>query len=451
LHIGGARTALFNWLLAKHHGGKFLLRIEDTDQKRSTNEAVEAIYNGLKWLGIDWDGEVFSQFERRHRHINVANQLVEKGLAYRCFCTPEELAQMRDKALKQGSTRLYDGTWRDKDPSKAPLKIEPSIRLRVQLEGNSTIEDAIQGPVTVDNCNIDDMVLLRSDGTPTYMLAVVVDDHEMDITHVVRGDDHLTNTFRQIQIYKAMNWKLPVFAHMPLLHGVDGKKLSKRHGALGINAYKEMGFLPEAINNYLLRLGWSHGNHEIISKEQAIKWFRIKKVGKSPSRFDMDKLNNLSNHYIRYCDNDRLINLMIPEINNLLGDRISPETKIRLKKGIDELKHRVNNIKELVDNSIIYCIKRPILIEENEIKKLDKINLNTLGDLYEELKNLETWGRDELSQLMREIAEKTGKSLGKIAQPLRSALCGDLPAPGISEVMRVLGKKETLSRLKDAL
>ncbi|MDP6258075.1 MAG: glutamate--tRNA ligase, partial [Rhodospirillales bacterium] len=281
LHIGGARTALFNWLYAKYHDGEFLLRIEDTDRKRSTDEAVEAIYGGMKWLGLGWDGDAYSQFSHRDRHTEIARQLLAEGKAYHCYCSPEELAEMRETSRAAGSTRLYDGTWRDRDPSEAPAGVDPVIRLKALEEGETIISDAIQGDVTVNNNQIDDMILLRADGTPTYMLAVVVDDHDMGITHVIRGDDHLSNTFRQIQIYNALDWELPIFAHIPLLHGSDGAKLSKRHGALGVEAYRDMGFLPEAINNYLLRLGWSHGDEEIISQEQAIEWFDLDAVGKS--------------------------------------------------------------------------------------------------------------------------------------------------------------------------
>ena len=336
LHIGGARTALFNWLIAKNLNGKFLLRIEDTDRQRSTQEAVEAIIEGLKWLGIEWNGEPYSQFERRERHAEVANKLLSKGLAYRCYCSPEELDHMRKTARKNGSSRLYNGLWRDKTGSAPQNKIEPVIRLKVPLEGATTIKDAIQGSVTVSNNTIDDMILVRADGTPTYMLAVVVDDHDMNISHVVRGDDHLTNTFRQIQIYNAMDWKLPVFAHMPLLHGQDGNKLSKRHGALGVGSYRDMGFLPEAINNYLLRLGWSHGNDEIITLEDAIKWFNISDVGKSASRFDMDKLNSINSHYMKECDNNRLTKLIMPEISNVKEVNFKKPSSIKFKKKISD-------------------------------------------------------------------------------------------------------------------
>ncbi len=451
LHIGGARTALFNWLIAKNQGGKFLLRIEDTDRKRSTSEAVDAIFTGLNWLGINWDDEAYSQFERQKNHTIIANELLAKGKAYHCYCSPEELVDMREKARAQGSSRLYNGFWRDKDPLSAPSNIAPVVRLKVPLKGDTSFRDAIQGSVTVSNRTLDDMILIRADGTPTYMLAVVVDDHDMNISHVVRGDDHLTNTFRQIQIYKAMDWDLPIFAHMPLLHGADGGKLSKRHGALGVDAYREMGFLPEAVNNYLLRLGWSHGNDEIISQEDAIKWFDITNVGKSPARFDLDKLNNLNGHYIKKCDNKRLISLIQPEISKLLKTELSREVENRLKNGIENLKFRINNIRELIDNALIYCVNRPIKIEGKSNKILDKNGLNIIKKVRDKLVDLEPWTDENLTKEIHLLAEQSETGLGKIAQPLRSVLCGTMPAPGIFEVMKVLGKEETLGRIDDVL
>jgi glutamyl-tRNA synthetase len=451
LHIGGARTALFNWLFAKHHGGKFLLRIEDTDRKRSTDGAVKAILAGMKWLGLNWDGEAYSQYERRERHTQVAMQMLADGQAYRCYCTAEELLIMRNKARADGKTRLYDGVWRDRDPSESPAGIEPVIRMRAPLDGQTTIQDSIQGRVTVSNATLDDMILLRADGTPTYMLAVVVDDHDMEISHVVRGDDHLTNTFRQIQIYNAMNWELPVFAHMPLLHGADGAKLSKRHGALGVEAYREMGFLPEAVNNYLLRLGWAHGDNEIINQKQAIEWFDLSGVGKSSSRFDMDKLNNLNSHYINQCDNAHLVELVLPKVSQLIDGGIAPEAKTRLINGMSGLKERVKNIIELADNAQIYCITRPVIIEGKAAAALDDLGLKMIEAAIQELSILELWSNKKLNQIIHKIAEKNDIGLGKIAQPLRSALSGSLPSPGIFEVMEVLGKEETLERLKDVV
>ena len=451
LHIGGARTALFNWLTAKNQNGKFLLRIEDTDRKRSTDEALESIYSGLRWLGINWDNEPYSQFEQQERHITIVKQLLAQGKAYHCYCTPEELGEMRKKARAKGLTRLYNGLWRDKDPASAPKNVEPVIRLKIPLEGNTSFTDSIQGPVTVANQALDDMILLRADGTPTYMLAVVVDDFDMNITHVIRGDDHLTNTFRQIQIYKAMDWCIPIFAHMPLLHGSDGAKLSKRHGALGLNAYREMGILPESLNNYLLRLGWSHGNDEIISRDDAIKWFDIKNVGKSASRFDMEKLINLNSHYIKICDNERLLELVVPKISALLETELSTESRVRLMDGIDNLKYKVNNITEIVDNMIVYCIQRPINIGDLGNKTLNENDLENLKKVRDKLFDLEQWDTENLTKTIQGIANNNGTNLAKIAPPIRISLCGTMKAAGIFEVMRVLGKEETLGRFDDAL
>ncbi|MBT4938559.1 MAG: glutamate--tRNA ligase [Rhodospirillaceae bacterium] len=449
LHIGGARTALFNWLYAKHHGGEFLLRIEDTDRKRSTDEAVAAIYGGMKWLGLDWDGDAYSQFERRDRHAEIARQLLADGKAYHCYCSPDELTEMRESARAAGSTRLYDGTWRDRDPADAPAGIDPVVRLKAPLDGVTSISDAIQGEVTVNNDQMDDMILLRADGTPTYMLAVVVDDHDMGITHVVRGDDHLTNTFRQIQIYHALDWEIPIFAHMPLLHGSDGAKLSKRHGALGVEAYRDMGFLPEALNNYLLRLGWSHGDDEIISQEQAIEWFDLAAVGKGAARFDLDKLSSLNSHYINQADNERLVELILPEVSKLLDGNLSEEAESRLEQGMESLKDRAKNILELAENAVFYAAKRPIKITPKAAKNLDQNGLDMLAKIRTELAKIEIWEQDSIDQIARDVAEKEEVGLGKIAQPLRSALSGSHASPGIFEVMEVLGKEEALARLDD--
>ncbi|MBT3917137.1 MAG: glutamate--tRNA ligase [Rhodospirillaceae bacterium] len=449
LHIGGARTALFNWLYAKHHGGEFLLRIEDTDRKRSTDEAVAAIYGGMKWLGLDWDGDAYSQFERRDHHAEIARQLLADGKAYHCYCSPDELTEMRESARAAGSTRLYDGTWRDRDPADAPAGIDPVVRLKATLDGLTSISDAIQGEVTVNNDQMDDMILLRADGTPTYMLAVVVDDHDMGITHVVRGDDHLTNTFRQIQIYHALDWEIPIFAHMPLLHGSDGAKLSKRHGALGVEAYRDMGFLPEALNNYLLRLGWSHGDDEIISQEQAIEWFDLAAVGKGAARFDLDKLSSLNSHYINQADNERLVELILPEVSKLLDGNLSEEAESRLEQGMESLKDRAKNILELAENAVFYAAKRPIKITPKAAKNLDQNGLDMLAKIRTELAKIEIWEQDSIDQIARDVAEKEEVGLGKIAQPLRSALSGSHASPGIFEVMEVLGKEEALARLDD--
>ncbi len=349
LHIGGARTALFNWLFARHHGGTFLLRIEDTDRARSTEAAVEAILDGLKWLELDWDGDAVSQFERRGRHAEVAHQMMEAGHAYRCYASPEELEAMRAEQKAAGQPMRYDGRWRDRDPAEAPAGVSPVIRLKAPQEGETVLADHVQGEVRVQNAQLDDMVLLRADGTPTYMLSVVVDDHDMNVTHVIRGDDHLTNTFRQIQIYRAMGWDLPEFAHIPLIHGADGAKLSKRHGALGVDAYRDMGYLPEAVRNYLLRLGWGHGDDEIISTEQAIEWFDLGGIGRSPSRFDFAKLDNLNAHYMRLADDARLVGLIVPLIEAKSGAPVNSEARDLLTRAMPGLKQRAKTLVELAE------------------------------------------------------------------------------------------------------
>jgi glutamyl-tRNA synthetase len=451
LHIGGARTALFNWLYARHHGGQFLLRIEDTDRKRSTDEAIDAIKDGLAWLGLDWDGEAVSQFARRDRHAEIANQLLAEGKAYKCFCTPEELAEMREAARKEGRAALYDGRWRDRDPAEAPPGIDPVIRIKAPQTGETVVEDLIQGTVTVANETIDDMVLLRSDGTPTYMLAVVVDDHDMEITHAIRGDDHFTNTFRQLQIYQALGWTPPAFAHIPLIHGPDGAKLSKRHGALAVGAYRDMGYLPEALRNYLLRLGWSHGDDEIISTEDAVRWFDLDAVGKSPARFDFDKLNHLNAHYLRQMDDSQLVDLVRPRLAERLGDRLSEAADSRLSAGMTALKERANTIEELTENAQFYAIKRPIVVAEQATKALDADGRALLHAMRPVLGDLPDWSEAALEELLRQAAADRGVKLGKIAQPLRSALTGSTASPGLFEVMTVLGRDECVGRIDDVL
>tara|TARA_A100001011_G_scaffold388493_1_gene468203 strand:+ start:18784 stop:20184 length:1401 start_codon:yes stop_codon:yes gene_type:complete len=451
LHIGGARTALFNWLYAKHCGGKFLLRIEDTDKERSTLEATNAIISGMKWLGLQWDEEIYSQASHFERHKKVAESLFNSGKAYKCYCSQQQLAKMREKALKNGSTRLYDGTWRNRDPKDAPINIKPVIRLKMPLTETTMLNDLIQGKVEVANNTLDDMILLRSDGSPTYMLAAAVDDNDMNVSHVIRGDDHLTNTFRQIQIYNAMNWKIPEYAHMPLLHGSDGAKLSKRHGALGVEAYEEMGFLPEAINNYLLRLGWSHGNDEIITQKQAIEWFEIHNVGKSASRFDQEKLRNINSHYINECDEERLIKLILPKISKLLSDNISSKSYERLKLGLSNLKDRSNTLLELSDNAQVYCINQPIKIKGKALRNFNQGGRKLLIQVYKYLEKLQKWDSESLESTIKSFAVENNIGLGKVAQPLRAALSGNYKSPGIFEIMAVLGKLETLKRINDTM
>src|SRR6516165_7298664 len=364
LHIGGARTALFNWLFARHHGGKFLLRIEDTDRIRSTSEAVAAIIDGLDWLGLSWDDEIVYQSSRAARHAEVARQLLAVGRAYYCYCTPAELEAMREKARSEKRSVRYDGTWRDRDASEAPPGVPPAIRLKAAQQGATTIRDQVQGDVTVANGELDDLIILRADGTPTYNFSVVVDDHDMAITHVIRGDDHLNNAFRQIHIYRALGWTVPEFAHVPLIHGPDGAKLSKRHGALGVDAYREMGYLPEALRNYLLRLGWSHGDDEIISTDQSIRWFDIDAVGRAAARFDFAKLANLNGHYIRQAEDERLLDLIVPRLEHTLGRALDEVERTRLRAALPGLKPRAKTLVELADQARFYVEKRPLPIDD---------------------------------------------------------------------------------------
>jgi len=454
LHIGGARTALFNWLFAKHHqqygdGGTFLLRIEDTDRARSTDEAVAAIYDGLSWLGLDWDGDAISQFAGRERHQEVVQQLLDNGMAYKCYCSPEELQEMRDKARAEGQKRMYDGTWRDRDPADAPDGVDPVIRLRAPLEGATVIEDLVQGRVEVANEQLDDMVLLRADGTPTYMLAVVVDDHDMGITHVIRGDDHLVNAFRQVQLFKAMGWNLPEFAHIPLIHGPDGAKLSKRHGALGVDAYRDMGYLPEALRNYLMRLSWSHGDEEIISTEQAIEWFGLDAVGRGAARFDFQKLESLNGHYIRNTDNERLAEMVMARLSDMLDGMLAEGAATRVKMGMDGLKERAKNLKELAENAKFYAVQRPLQPDEKASQILTDDAKQTLGAFRADVAEIGEWTEENVQAAAKAYADAHTLKLGMVAQPLRAALTGTMVSPSIFEVMAVLGREETLARLDD--
>lgn len=450
LHIGGARTALYNWLYAKHTGGKFLLRIEDTDRERSTPEAVEAIFDGLNWLGLTADEEPTFQFARRDRHAEVALELIKAGKAYYCYCSPEELQEMREKARSEGQPMKYNGTWRDRDPSDAPQGVKPVVRLKAPQDGDAVISDQVQGDVRVANDQLDDYVILRGDGTPTYMLSVVVDDHDMGITHVIRGDDHLTNAFRQKALYDAMGWVVPTFAHIPLIHGPDGAKLSKRHGALGVEAYRdEMGFLPEAVNNYLLRLGWGHGDEEIISQEQAIEWFDVKDVGKGASRFDFAKLTNLNGVYLRQADDERLANDIAPRIAKQIGvDAIDAAQKEILIKGMSGLKERAKTLIELAESSVFYVTDGVTSFNEKAQSLIDGAPEGLFAELAKELDTLEIWTEENVDASVRNIAEKLDMKLGKVAQPLRAVLTGSNSSPGIFDVMIVLGKSQTLKRIR---
>ncbi|MBC07454.1 glutamate--tRNA ligase [Thalassospira sp.] len=450
LHIGGARTALYNWLYAKHTGGKFLLRIEDTDRERSTPEAVDAIFDGLNWLGLTADEEPTFQFARRDRHAEVAQQLLDAGKAYYCYCSPEELTAMREKARAEGRPMKYDGTWRDRDASEAPEGVKPVVRVKAPLEGDGVINDQVQGEVRVGNEQLDDYVILRGDGTPTYMLSVVVDDHDMGVTNVIRGDDHLTNAFRQKVIYDAMGWEVPTFAHIPLIHGPDGAKLSKRHGALGVDAYRdEMGFLPEALNNYLLRLGWGHGDDEVISAEQAIEWFDITDVGKGAARFDFAKLTNLNGIYLRQADDKRLVDEIAPLIAKQIGvDGLDASQKEILINGMAGLKERAKTLIELADSSAFYVTDGVNSVNEKAQSLIDGAPEGLFKELANSLEALDSWTEEDVDASVRAIAEKFELKLGKVAQPLRAVLTGSNSSPGIFEVMIVLGKTQTLKRIR---
>jgi glutamyl-tRNA synthetase len=449
LHIGGARTALFNWLYAKHHGGKFLLRIEDTDRQRSTKEAVDAIIDGLQWLELHWDGEIIMQSERQERHAAVARELLAAGNAYNCYCTPAELEAMRTKARAEGRSKLYDGTWRDRDPREAPPGVKPAIRLKAPQTGETIVHDHVQGTVRVANEQLDDLIVLRSDGTPTYNFSVVVDDHDMGITHVIRGDDHLNNAFRQIQIYRALQWNVPDFAHVPLIHGPDGAKLSKRHGALGVDAYREMGYLPEALRNYLLRLGWSHGDDEIISTAQAITWFDIDAVGRAAARFDFAKLANLNGHYIREADDGRLLRLIVPRLEQALERTLDEKARARLRAAMAGLKPRAKTLVELAEQARFYVEKRPVPLDEKAKAALTPEARTLLIHLMPDLVH-SAWEAPTLEGVVRGFADGKGVKLGAVAQPLRAALVGSMASPPIFDVMAVLGREETLARLGDA-
>ena len=452
LHIGGARTALFNWLYARHHGGRFLLRIEDTDRLRSTPEAVAAIIDGLSWLGLEWDGDIVHQFARAERHAEAARQLVGQGRAYHCYCTPAELEAMRERARAERRSVRYDGTWRDRDPSEAPSGVSPVIRLKAPQEGATTIRDLVQGEVTVSNAELDDLILLRADGTPTYNLSVVVDDHDMGITQVIRGDDHLNNAFRQTQIYRALDWPEPAFAHLPLIHGPDGAKMSKRHGAIGVEQYRELGYLPEALRNYLLRLGWSHGDDEIIATGDAIGWFDIADVGRAAARFDQAKLDSVNAHYIRVADDARLVGLLAERLEREFGRGLSDIERDRLLKAMPGLKPRAKTIVELVEKARFYVAPRPLRPAADAAKALAPEARERLGALGADLADFGggEWTAEILEAELRKFAEARSIKLGAVAQPLRAALTGSLASPGIFEVMEVLGRDETLARIGDA-
>jgi glutamyl-tRNA synthetase len=452
LHIGGARTALFNWLFARHHGGKFLLRIEDTDRARSTDAAIAAILDGMRWLDLDWDGPEIYQFARADRHAEVAQSLIASGHAYHCYLSPDELAAMRTEAQEKRLPFRVRSPWRERDPEDAPANTPGVVRLKAALDGEVTIADRVQGEVTVANAEIDDFVLLRSDGTPTYMLSVVVDDHDMGITHVIRGDDHLNNAFRQIALIRAMGWAEPVYAHVPLIHGSDGAKLSKRHGALGVDAYRDdLGMLPEAVNNYLLRLGWGHGDDEIISRDQAVQWFDIAAVGRSPSRFDVKKLENLNGHYLREADDNRLAELMIGFISDKIDRAVTPAEQALLLAAMPALKPRAKTLIELADGALFLFDRVPLRFEEKARELINDAPSDLLSDIRGVLAATASWTLETLEATIKQVAEARNLGLGKVAQPLRAALTGRTTSPGIFDVLFLLGQEECLQRLDAAL
>jgi glutamyl-tRNA synthetase len=456
LHIGGARTALFNWLYARRHGGKMLLRIEDTDRERSTEAATAAILDGLTWLGLNWDGEAISQFERAPRHREVAEELVTIGQAYYCYCSPEELTAMRELATKEGRPPRYDGRWRDRDPSEAPEGIKPVIRIKAPREGETVVNDEVQGEVRFPNKDLDDFIILRSDGNPTYMHAVVVDDHDMGVTHIIRGDDHLTNAARQTVIYMAMGWPVPSMSHIPLIHGPDGAKLSKRHGALGVEAYREMGYLPAALCNYLVRLGWSHGDDEIMSIKDMTSWFDVRDINKGAARFDFDKLAAINGHYIRHTDNDVLTKTLIDALPFLpngkpILDRLNDITRAQLLAAMPGLKDRAKTLVELADGAMYLFAQRPLPVDEKAALLLDDAGRAILSEVLPSLTSALEWTATGLDAVLRVYAEAKGLKLGKVAQPLRAALTGRSTSPGVFDVLEVLGREESLARISDQL
>lgn len=448
LHIGGARTALFNWLYARGRGGKFLLRIEDTDRARSTPEATQAILDGMAWLGLDHDGEVISQFDRAPRHAEVAHQLLAEGKAYKCFASQDEIQAFRDAARAEGRSTLYQSPWRDADPASHP-DAPYVVRIKAPREGATTIRDEVQGDVTIRNDQLDDMVLLRSDGTPVYMLAVAVDDHDMGVTHVIRGDDHLNNAARQMMIYEAMGWPLPTYAHIPLIHGPDGKKLSKRHGALGVEEYRDMGYPAAGMRNYLARLGWSHGDDEFFTDAQAQEWFDLKGIGKSPARFDFKKLENICGQHIAITDDAALLHDVTAFA--VAQDKVTlSDVKLsRLQAAMPQLKERAKTYPELLEKAHFALAERPIDIEEKAAAQLDTVSRGILSELTPQLQNA-TWSREAIEALAQAFAESKDMKFGKLAGPLRAALAGRTATPSVFDMMLVLGREETLARLSDA-
>ncbi|EEX10693.1 glutamyl-tRNA synthetase [Ruegeria lacuscaerulensis ITI-1157] len=448
LHIGGARTALFNWLYARGRGGKFLLRIEDTDRERSTPEATEAILKGMEWLGLDHDGDVISQFARADRHAEVANQLLAEGKAYKCFSTQEEIAAFREQARAEGKSTLFRSPWREADPSTHPDR-PFVVRIKAPQDGVTVIRDKVQGDVTIRNDQLDDMVLLRSDGTPVYMLAVVVDDHDMGVTHVIRGDDHLNNAARQMMIYQAMGWDVPVWAHIPLIHGPDGKKLSKRHGALGAQEYQAMGYPAAGMRNYLARLGWSHGDDEFFTDEQAREWFDLDGIGKSPARFDLKKLENLCGQHIAISDDAALRQEIQAYLDAANLPQLTDAQAADLERAMFCLKDRARTFPELLEKARFVLTSRPIDMDEKAQKALASVSDGILSQLTPHLQNA-SWSRKALEEVLNSFAEANGLKFGKLAGPLRAALAGRAVTPSVFDMMLVLGREETLARISEA-
>jgi glutamyl-tRNA synthetase len=450
LHIGGARTALFNWLYARHHGGSFLLRIEDTDKARSTQAAIDAILDGMKWLGLDWDGEAWFQSQFAERHAAVAHELIARGHAYRCWMSQEELAAAREEAQRERRPFRIRSPWRD--CGDGPADLPSVVRLKAPQEGETAIDDQVQGRVIVQNSEIDDFVLLRSDGSPTYMLAVVVDDHDMGVTHVIRGDDHLNNAFRQLAIVRAMGWPEPVYGHVPLIHGADGAKLSKRHGALGVETYRDdLGILPEALFNYLLRLGWGHGDEEIIGRDDAVSWFDLPQVGRSPARFDTRKLESLNGHYLREADPRRLASLIDHLVEGALGRGLDAGDVDLLAQAMPHLTPRAKDLNELSDAALFLFKPRPLEMDEKAAALLQGEARQLLALAHQALSGLDSWSAEATEQTVREVSEARGVKLGQVAQPLRAALTGRVTSPGIFDVLALLGRDESLARISDQM
>ena len=460
LHIGGARTALFNWLLARQNGGRMLLRIEDTDRERSTDAAIDAIIDGMKWLGLEWDGDTIYQFARAPRHREVAEELLARGAAYKCYATPAELEEMRELARKEGRPPRYDGRWRDLGGAEVETSAiaegrKPVVRLKAPREGETVIQDKVQGTVTFPNKDLDDLILLRSDGTPTYMLAVVVDDHDMGVTQIIRGDDHLTNAARQTHIYQAMGWDIPAFAHIPLIHGPDGAKMSKRHGALGVDAYRAMGYLPAALRNYLARLGWSQGDREFFSTEELIEAFSLAQVHRSPARFDYVKLENMNGHYMRAMDDSALLEQFIASLPFLpngaeILEKLDEMKKSQLAKAMAGLKERAKTLIELADGALFLFAQRPLNYDEKARDLLNETGRAHLAALAPKLSALAEWSAAAAEAAVRAYIAESGAKLGQVAQPLRAALTGRATSPGIFDVLETLGREESLGRIIDA-